>query len=122
MATALPQAYVRIGRGTKVVRCLGVNDTDHAYSYAPLINQKAAEWAGRGAKTYFVSVNPVSDNPYTDMDNVNNFNAAMVNNLSGVKYIDTCSYLINNGYGMVDGLHFDAPTNALIFNLIIGNL
>ncbi len=122
VSTALGQADAIIGRGTKVVICLGVNDTDNAYSYAPLINQKAAEWAGRGAKTYFVSVNPVSDNPYTNMDNVNSFNTAMVNNLAGVKYIDTCSYLINNGYGMVDGLHYDAPTNALIFNLIIGNL
>ena len=70
--TAIPQLDAIVGRGTKVVICMGVNDTDHAYSYAPLINQKAAEWAARGARTYFVSVNPVGDNPYTNMDNVVN--------------------------------------------------
>ena len=122
VSTALGQADAVIGRGTKVVICLGVNDTDNGYSYSSLINQKAAEWAARGAKTYFVSVNPVGDNPYTDNDNVSAFNSIMVNNLSGVKYIDTWSYLVTHGYNMVDGMHFDGPTNATVFSLIISNL
>lgn len=122
VSTALGQAEGIIGRGTKVVICLGVNDTDNGYSYSALINQKAAEWAARGARTYFVSVNPVGDNPWTNNDNVSAFNAIMVNNLSGVKYIDTWSYLVTYGYNMVDGMHYDANTNATVFNLIISNL
>ncbi|MCR5251441.1 MAG: SH3 domain-containing protein [Lachnospiraceae bacterium] len=120
--TAIPQLDAIVGKGTKVVICMGVNDTDHAYSYAPLINQKAAEWAARGARTYFVSVNPVGDNPYTNMDNVVNFNNIMINNLSGVKYIDTCNWLIANGYVCNDGLHYDPTTNQRIFSVIIGSL
>ena len=122
VSTALGQAEGIIGRGTKVVICLGVNDTDNGYSYSSLINQKAAEWAARGARTYFVSVNPVGDNPWTNNDNVSAFNTIMVNNLSGVKYIDTWSYLVTHGYNMVDGMHFDGPTNATVFSLIISNL
>ncbi|MBR5421912.1 MAG: SH3 domain-containing protein [Lachnospiraceae bacterium] len=120
--TAIPQADPIVGRGTKVVICLGVNDTDHGYSYATMINSLAATWGARGAKLYYVSVNPVSDNPWTTMEEVLGINNYMISNLIGVRYIDTCSYLIANGYNMIDGMHFDAATNLLILNLIFGSL
>ena len=121
-ATAIPQAEAIIGRGTKVVINLGVNDADHAYSYSALINQKAAEWAARGAKTYFVSVNPVGGNPWTSMDDVLNFNSIMIRELAGVPYIDTCTWLQQTGYMMIDGMHFDNETSIRIFNQIMANL
>ena len=119
---AIGQADECVGKGTKVVICLGVNDTENCNKYAELINAKAAEWAGRGAKTYFVSVNPVTENPYRTEPEVENFNASIVGQLSGVRWIDTHSVLVNNGYRMVDGLHYDADTYVLIFNLIVGSL
>ncbi|MCR4642237.1 MAG: SGNH/GDSL hydrolase family protein [Lachnospiraceae bacterium] len=121
-ATAIPQAEGIIGRGTRVVICLGVNDADHAYSYSALINQKAAEWAARGARTYFVSVNPVGGNPWTSMEDVLNFNAIMIRELAGVPYIDTCTWLQQTGYMMIDGMHFDNETSIRIFNQIMANL
>ncbi len=119
---AIGQADECVGKGTKVVVCLGVNDTENCNKYAELINAKAAEWAGRGAKTYFVSVNPVTENPYRTEPEVENFNASIVGQLSGVRWIDTHSVLVNNGYRMVDGLHYDADTYVYIFNLIVGSL
>ena len=119
---AIGQADECVGKGTKVVICLGVNDTENCNRYAELINAKAAEWAGRGAKTYFVSVNPVTENPYRTEPEVENFNASIVGQLSGVRWIDTHSVLVNNGYRMVDGLHYDTDTYILIFNLIVGSL
>ena len=119
---AVGQADACIGKGTKVVICLGVNDTDNIYNYAALVNAKAAEWAGRGAKTYFVSVNPVTENPYRTEEEVEAFNATLPGQLSGVKWIDTHSFLVNNGYTMVDGLHYDSNTYVAIFNAIVGSL
>ena len=119
---AVGQADACIGKGTKVVICLGVNDTDNIYNYAALVNAKAAEWAARGAKTYYVSVNPVTENPYRTEEEVEAFNATLPGQLSGVKWIDTHSFLVNNGYTMVDGLHYDTNTYVAIFNAIVGSL
>ena len=119
---AIGQADECVGKGTKVVICLGVNDTQNCNKYAELINAKAAEWAGRGAKTYFVSVNPVTENPYRTEAEVENFNASIVGQLSGVRWIDTHTALVNSGYRLVDGLHYDTDTYILIFNLIVGSL
>ena len=119
---AIGQADQCVGKGTKVVICLGVNDTRNASNYAAVINQKAAEWAGRGAKTYFVSVNPVWENPWVTEDQVINFNATIAGQLSGVRYIDTHSWLASHGYYLVDGLHYNTETYINIFNLIAGSL
>ncbi len=121
-STAIPQADESVGKGTKVVIAMGVNDVENVNNYAALINYKAAEWAARGAKTYFVSVNPVWENPYVTEDQVVAFNASIASQLVGVRYIDTHSYLITNGYTMVDGMHFDDATNLKVFQLIVGNL
>lgn len=118
----LERAEPSIGKGTKVVICLGVNDTRNASKYAELINAKAAEWAARGAKTYFVSVNPVWENPYVTEEQVQNFNGTIVGLLSGVRWIDTHSFLEASGYRLVDGLHYDGDTYVKIFNAIVGSL
>ncbi len=120
--TAIPQADEIVGKGTKVVICLGVNDPGNVSNYAALANQKALEWAARGAKTYYVSVNPVWENPYTSEEQVTNFNASIVGQLAGIKWIDTHTYLSGVGYKLVDGLHYDDTTNLVVFQAIIGSL
>lgn len=119
---AIPRFDQYVGKGTKVVINMGVNDPEHYKDYVATINEKAAEWAGRGAKTYFVSVNPVWENPYTAQEDVDTFNANVPGMLSGVTWIDTSSWLNANGYRLLDGLHYDAPTYVNIFNLIMGSL
>ncbi|MCR4749781.1 MAG: SGNH/GDSL hydrolase family protein [Lachnospiraceae bacterium] len=121
-STAVGQADQCVGKGTKVVICLGVNDTDNISNYAALVNAKAAEWAKKGAKTYFVSVNPVTENPYRTEEEVEAFNAALPGQLSGVRWIDTHSFLTSQGYVLVDGLHYDTNTYVAIFNAIVGSL
>lgn len=120
--TAIPKFDQYVGKGSKVVINMGVNDPEHYAQYAELVNAKAAEWAGRGAVTYFVSVNPVWENPYTSQEEVDTFNANMPGLLVGVNWIDTSSWLTSNGYRLVDGLHYDDPTYVNIFNLIMGSL
>ena len=119
---AVPRADAVVGKGTKVVVCMGVNDPGDASKYAALVNVMAAQWAARGAKTYYVSVNPVWENPYTSEEEVMNFNATILPQLVGVRWIDTHTYLMNTGYNLVDGLHYDNATNVKIFSAIIGSL
>lgn len=121
-STALPQADECIGKGTKVVIALGVNDVGNVNNYAALVNYKAAEWAARGAKTYYVSVNPVWENPWVTEEQVEAFNASIVGQLVGVRWIDTHSYLMSSGYNLVDGMHFDDATSIKIFQAIVGSL
>ena len=119
---AVPRLDNIVGKGTKVVICMGVNDPEHCYQYAALTNQKAAEWAARGATTYFVSVNPVWDNPYVTQEEVETFNATMPGQLNGVRWIDTASIVKQGGFKLVDGLHYDTNASINIFNLICGSL
>ena len=121
-SNAAPRADECVGRGTKVVICLGVNDPGNVNNYAALANQKAAEWSARGAKTYFVSVNPVWENPYTSEEQVKAFNNLLPGQLAGIRWIDTHSFLEANGYKLVDGLHYDTNTYVNIFNAIVGSL
>ncbi len=50
--TAVPNADNIVGKGTKVVICMGVNDPGNINNYANLVNAKAAEWTARGARVY----------------------------------------------------------------------
>ncbi|MBP1585561.1 MAG: SGNH/GDSL hydrolase family protein, partial [Lachnospiraceae bacterium] len=120
--TAIPQADPLIGNGTKVVICMGVNDPGSLNSYANKVNEKAAEWVNRGAKVYYVSINPV-DHPYEDKTpNIDSFNTQMPGLLANVKWIDTASVIKQGGFVLEDGIHYDAAGNVSIYNMIIRSL
>lgn len=119
---AVPRLDNIVGKGTKVVICMGVNDPWHYPEYAALTNTKAAEWNARGATVYFVSVNPVWENPYVTQEQVDTFNANLPGMLNGVRWIDTASTVKQGGYKLVDGLHYDTNAYINIFNLICGSL
>ena len=120
--TAVPAADAMIGSGTKVVICMGINDPENYDSYISLVNGKAIDWTGRGAKVYYVSLNPV-DSPY-DFKNyaIDVFNSEVPSRLGNVKWIDTASALKQSGYTLEDGIHYDTATNIKIYNLICGSL
>ncbi len=120
--TAVPQADPLIGNGTKVVICMGVNDPGSMNSYANLVNQKAAEWVARGARVYYVSINPV-DHPYEDKTpNIDSFNSQMPGLLANVRWIDTASVVNQGGFVLEDGIHYDAAGNISIYNMIVRSL
>ncbi len=109
--TAVARIDGCVGKGSKILINLGVNDPGHVNDYVALVNAKAAEWTGKGATVYYASVNPVWDNPYTTEEQVIYFNSQMQAGLSGdVHWIDSHGYLDSIGYKLVDGLHFNAET------------
>lgn len=114
--TAMSRIDGCVGKGSKILINLGVNDPEYVNKYLELINAKSAEWVSKGAKVYYASVNPVWTNPYTTEDEVHNFNTQMQSGLSGnVHWIDSHTYLESIGFKLVDGLHYNAETYQNIF-------
>lgn len=100
-----------VGKGSKILINLGVNDPGNLQNYMTLVNSKAEEWTGKGATVYYSSVNPVWDNPYVTEEQVQYFNSQLQNGLSDkVHWIDSHNYLISIGYKLVDGLHYSTET------------
>lgn len=100
-----------VGKGSKILINLGVNDPGNIQNYLKLVNAKAEEWTGKGATVYYASVNPVWDNPYVTEEQVKSFNSQLQGGLSGnIHYIDSHSYLESIGYKLVDGLHYNNET------------
>ncbi len=114
--TAMARIDGCVGKGSKILINLGVNDPENAKNYLELINAKSAEWVNKGAKVYYASVNPVWDNPYTTKEEVEAFNSQVQSGLSAnVQWIDSYSYLHSIGFKLVDGLHFNAETYQNIY-------
>ena len=108
---AIPRIDNCVGKGSKILINLGVNDTGNIQKYITLVNAKAAEWTSKGATVYYASVNPVWENPYVTEEKVEYFNTQMQNGISSdVHWIDSHSYLMSVGYRLVDGLHFSTET------------
>ena len=88
-----------MGRGTKILINLGVNDVANVNAYAELVNKKAAEWTQKGATVYYASVNPVENGQYITKSMVNTFNKKLQARLSPqIHWIDSFSYLQGTGY------------------------
>lgn len=100
-----------VGKGSKILINLGVNDPHNIQNYLTLVNAKAAEWTSKGATVYYASVNPVWENPYVTEEKVQSFNSQLQSGLSSdIHWIDSHSYLNSIGYRLVDGLHFSTET------------
>lgn len=121
-STGVPQIEDEIDEYTSVIILMGVNDVNQINNYVNYINKKANDWADLGAKTYFVSVGPVENDPYVTNAQIESFNAAMEANLAGVTYIDIYSHLVSNGFYTVDGIHYPDSVSIDIYNYILEHL
>ena len=122
--TGVPAVEDKIGKNSKVVILMGVNDLN-SNAYITYLNSKSKKWVKKGATVYFVSVNPVDEekarsNGYTITNkSIETFNKTMKNGLSSdIKYINTYSKI--NSFGTTDGLHYTNETYKKIYNCIKG--
>lgn len=121
--TAIPQIDPFVGKGSKIVINLGVNDIDNIDNYIALVNQKAAEWNAKGAKVYYATVNPVAEDfPKFKNFRVEEFNNKLKSQLIGVNIIDTYSFLKSYGYELVDHVHYKGTTSFNIYAYIMSQL
>lgn len=120
---AVPQIDEAVGRGTKIIINLGVNDVANVNAYAELVNRKAAEWIQKGASVYYSSVNPVENGKYVTKSMVSNFNRKLQARLSPeIHWIDSYSYLQGTGYTLTDGLHFSNGTYRNLYRYYLSVL
>lgn len=126
--TAIPKAEAYgIGSNTDVFILFGVNDLGNQPKYVSTINEKAAQWRQKGARVFFVSVNPVNEDKCSSVTNaeIEQFNAAMKSGLSyQVTYVDTYSSLypdISQDETKTDslGLHYTGETYQQIYNTLL---
>ena len=117
--TAAPSVDNLIGENTDVVILMGVNDLGNVSRYVDYMNEKAAEWKERGARTFFVSVTPVVDSksPNAKNSRIESFNTYAIEHLRNVHYIDAYNR-IRYSFGSPDGIHFDAATYREIYRII----
>ncbi len=108
---------------TALIIGLGVNDLKYSKEkYIDTINEMAQEM---DCRIFYMLVNPVDEEKeaergYTVENSViDDFNSDMQEELSSdVNIIDTNSYLKEEGYVTVDGLHYDSDTYKLIYDYI----
>ncbi len=120
-STGIPNVESNFTSGTAVIILMGVNDLSNVNNYISYMNSKVSTWRSQGANVYFVSVNPTSGTYSNLNSSINNFNNK-IKNIEGVKYIDTHSYLMSNGFNATDGLHYDKATYQKIYNHVVSNL
>ncbi len=119
---AVPSVENKITKGTAVIILMGVNDLYNSKKYIEYINTKASEWASKGAKTYFVSVNPINEATYSGFKNtaIEEFNNKLKSGLQNVGYIDTYNYLKYTTIDFTkDGLHYNNKTSRDIYNKVM---
>ncbi|MDD5850017.1 MAG: hypothetical protein PUE64_11940 [Firmicutes bacterium] len=120
--TAVPKADSKVGADTDVIFCIGINDTFSTKGRAKtvkLVNQKAAAWKERGARTFFVSILPIKSDGegYTNKE-VTAWNTYLRENLSeDVYWID----LVTPTSGILqyaDRFHFQYTTYRMIYQYL----
>lgn len=91
-----------------IVVSLGVNDPDNAGLYVDEINGLKEKFPQ--TDIYFNSVGPTNGGSITN-EMIENFNHTLQECLSSdIKFIDSYSYLMANGYDTKDGIHYTGPT------------
>ncbi len=117
VSDAVPAADPYITQGSKIIINLGANDPAKIDTYIYTLNEVVADWTSRGAIVYYATVGPCNQNPYHTNEEAVNFNAALMNGVGGVHWIDLYSYLVNNGFATRedDGFHYDTPTYGAIY-------
>lgn len=122
--TAMPaaQGYLSAGNADLVI-LLGTNDCASPSSASNYTNYLAAhqnELLANGNRVFFVSVGPfghrgggteTSSGSFSNEGNAVPFNNIIQQGLpAGMTYLDLYDYLVENGYGTQDGVHYDSAT------------
>ena len=120
VSTGIPNVESRLDRNSALIILLGVNGND-VDNYMRYLNEKMPEWSKKGINVYYVSVNPTNGQyNYLNKD-INEFNTK-IQTVKGIRYIDTHSYLMKEGFYSGDGLHYSDGTSQKIYKYIIEHL
>jgi len=108
-------------RNKTVIINLGVNDLDSG-AYLRLYNSLPDEFLDNN-KVIVMSVNPCSGGYAYLNSRIEAFNNALRDGLdSRITFLDSYTYLVWNGYGTTDGLHYTANTYIDIYNFVYDSI
>lgn len=101
-----------------VILNLGVNDPENINVYIDLYQKLVQDYPN--AAFYMLSVNPLDDDADFNTTNamIELFNATMESAFPG-HCLDSYSYLCENGYETVDGLHYTDATYRRIHDFVV---
>ncbi len=101
-----------------VISALGVNDMENVDKYISTYNDLATTM-----NLKLVSVNPTMGKADPEYSNgaIDSFNQRL-QTVSGVQYINSHDYLMNKGYWMTDGIHYNEESNWDIFGFMLNSL
>jgi hypothetical protein len=115
-AERIEKAYPHIKRWKYIVN-IGINDMSNLYNYMGTLG-----YLGTVKDVTVVSVNPIVEDPSFLAIGCTNESIADFNNklraTNNIKYLDTFSVLMLEGYETEDHLHYTDKTNRRIFELI----
>ena len=129
-STGIPAIEDELKSGTALCINMGINNGIEgqakaiAIQYADYFNANLDKWTSKGAKVYFVSVNPVGQGGGADnYNNIYNSDVRAFNKYvmeycdSNIKYIDTFSAIYDH-FKTQEGLHYTNETYKEIYDLI----
>lgn len=110
------------GKEINAVVNFGVNDLSNEEKYAEFINEKIKTLPDNVSVSW-ASVNPVKGNYVKLKERIETFNEQLKTDLdSSIGYIDSYTWLMENGFSSSDGLHYSAETNKSIHDFWVENL
>lgn len=127
---AVPGITPYVGENTRIFILFGVNDDNNirrVEDYAAVLEEAAKKWKELGAKTYYVSVNPVDDRTvwYTgtmgySTNWVEAWNEKVLNTFTwkDLSYIDSYTR-IGNKLKLTDGVHYNQESSRKIYNYLL---
>ncbi len=133
--TAVPQLMRLAGENTAVVFNHGVNDLKKLDDYIPYMKKLGKRLKEKGCTLFYMSINPLNNSEILGNGGrrreeswVIRFNRRIQEELCSKElygYLDSYSYLIQNGYGtenryhIEDGLHYTAKTYKRIYEFCL---
>lgn len=104
-----------------VIYNLGVNDPENVDVYIELYENIAKEFSD--TPFYYMSVNPLDEDADFTTTNAmaQEFNTALKNAFPD-GYLDTYTYLTENGFTTTDGLHYDEATSVKLHDYVVNTI
>ncbi len=120
-AEAIRSAHPEI-RDWVVISGLGINDMENVDSYINTYQELSS-----GITLMLVSVNPTMGRaePEYSNDSIDAFNKRLQDLTSGnpsIGYINSHDYLMEKGYWMTDGIHYQPESNQDIYQFILNSI
>ncbi len=113
--------YLSKNPTANVIFCFGVNDLGYVNQYIAYYKDIVKDYPN--ASFWFMSVNPISRTSTAWLSNslIESFNKCL-KKAFGSHYIDTYSYLIKNGFGSFDGVHYTVETYQRIYSYTMSQI